>query len=197
MSESFVFYRSFRDALSFAPDDKYRDCIEALLSYALDGVYEEDNGIVSMFMTLVRPQIDAAQRRRKNGEKGAEYGRLGGRPKKENPIGVTEENPIGVTSETPNVNVNVNANVKRSVFIPPTVEEVRAYCQERGNNVDPEKFVDFYESKGWMIGKNKMKDYKAAIRHWERDEKKKAPKTYQFKQRSYDFNDLERRILQR
>lgn len=53
-------------------------------------------------------------------------------------------------------------------FAPPTLEEVRAYCMERGNGVDPQKFVDFYESKGWMIGKNKMKDWKAAVRTWER-----------------------------
>ncbi len=56
-------------------------------------------------------------------------------------------------------------------FIPPTVDEVRAYCKERGNNVDAERFVDFYTSKGWMVGKTKMKDWKAAVRNWERDEK--------------------------
>lgn len=54
-------------------------------------------------------------------------------------------------------------------FSPPTVEEVRAYCEQRGNGVDAEAFVNFYESKGWMIGKNKMKDWKAAVRTWERN----------------------------
>ena len=54
-------------------------------------------------------------------------------------------------------------------FAPPTLEEVKAYCQERHNKVDAEKFVDFYESKGWMVGKNKMKDWQAAVRTWERD----------------------------
>lgn len=68
---------------------------------------------------------------------------------------------------------------KRSkVFSPPTVEEVREYCVERGNNVDPEVFVDFYESKGWMIGKSKMKDWKAAVRTWERSEGWKGVKKY-------------------
>ena len=57
-------------------------------------------------------------------------------------------------------------NSKR--FIPPTIEEVKAYCQERNNNVDPEKWYDFYSAKGWMIGKNKMKDWKAAVRTWEK-----------------------------
>ena len=55
-------------------------------------------------------------------------------------------------------------------FTPPTVQEVRAYCIERGNEVDSERFIDFYESKGWMVGKNKMKDWKAAVRNWERKE---------------------------
>ena len=62
---------------------------------------------------------------------------------------------------------------KRKRFIPPTAEEVRIYCNERGNSVDPEQFVDFYESKGWYVGKNKMKSWKAAVRTWERERKQK------------------------
>ena len=58
---------------------------------------------------------------------------------------------------------------KNNRFIPPTLEEVSAYCKERNNNVDAERFIDFYESKGWMIGKSKMKDWKASVRTWERD----------------------------
>lgn len=60
---------------------------------------------------------------------------------------------------------------KKYIFIPPTVEEVRSYCSERKNNVDPQTFVDFYQGKGWMVGKNKMKDWKAAVRTWERSRK--------------------------
>lgn len=62
---------------------------------------------------------------------------------------------------------------KSGVFIPPSIEEVKAYCQERQNNVDAETFINFYESKGWMVGKNKMKDWKAAVRTWERNNGKK------------------------
>lgn len=83
-----------------------------------------------------------------------------------------------------NGNGNVNGNVinlyrgnsdelpgekKQTRFTPPTVEEVRAYCRERGNSVNPETFVDFYTGKGWMVGKNKMKDWKAAVRTWEKN----------------------------
>lgn len=68
------------------------------------------------------------------------------------------------------------SNNTASRFTPPTLAEVKAYCKERGNNVDPERFIDFYESKGWMIGKNKMKDWKAAVRTWEKpmDPKKRS-----------------------
>ncbi len=59
----------------------------------------------------------------------------------------------------------------RKRFIPPTVDEVREYCEERGNSVDPQRFVDYYSSNGWMVGKTKMKDWKAAVRTWEQREK--------------------------
>ena len=57
----------------------------------------------------------------------------------------------------------------RKKFAKPTVEEVEAYCLERANSVDARTFWDFYESKGWMIGRNPMKDWRAAVRTWERD----------------------------
>lgn len=59
-------------------------------------------------------------------------------------------------------------------FYPPTLDEVKQYCEERKNNIDPMAFIDFYSSKGWMIGKNRMKDWKAAIRTWERKRKEKS-----------------------
>lgn len=57
-------------------------------------------------------------------------------------------------------------------FHKPTLEEISSYCLERKNNVNPSKFYDFYESKGWMVGKNKMKDWKACVRTWESDRNK-------------------------
>ena len=82
---------------------------------------------------------------------------------------------------------------KESRFIPPSADEVRAYCNERGNAVDADRFVDYYASKGWMIGKNKMKDWKAAVRNWERKaEEKPAP---QVKQTFVNpFEELEREL---
>lgn len=52
-------------------------------------------------------------------------------------------------------------------FVPPTREEVAEYCKKRRSRVDPQRFVDFYAAKGWMIGRNKMKDWQAAVRTWE------------------------------
>jgi DNA-binding Lrp family transcriptional regulator len=73
-----------------------------------------------------------------------------------------------------NYNNTDNDNKER---IPPTLEQVQDYCRERGNDVDAQRFIDFYESKGWMVGKNKMKDWKACVRTWERGSKKaESPK---------------------
>lgn len=56
-------------------------------------------------------------------------------------------------------------------FTPPTVEDVSLYCQERGNSIDPQTFVDHYEANGWYRGKTKIKDWKACVRTWERSRK--------------------------
>ena len=89
---------------------------------------------------------------------------------------------------------NIYINNRR--FIPPTLDEVRAYCIERKNQVDPEAFFNFYESKGWMVGKNKMKDFKAAVRTWERTSRNKGSTSKQnnfnnFQGRNLDVDALE------
>ncbi len=58
-------------------------------------------------------------------------------------------------------------------FTPPTVDEVAAYCRERGNGVDAQRFVDFYASKGWKVGSSGMRDWRAAVRNWERQDNTK------------------------
>ena len=65
---------------------------------------------------------------------------------------------------------------KRKRFTPPTVEEVRAYCQERNNSIDPDAFVDYYTARGWKYGQGKpVADWKAAVRTWEARDKQAAP----------------------
>lgn len=68
-----------------------------------------------------------------------------------------KEKPVNPTKETQNR------------FKTPTIQEVKSYCLERKNNVDPQKFVDFYQSKGWLVGKSKMKDWEACVRTWEKE----------------------------
>lgn len=67
---------------------------------------------------------------------------------------------------------------KRSRFTPPTTEEIQAYCNEKHYNVNPEHFIDYYESNGWKVGRNSMKDWKAAVRNWARRDKENQPKGY-------------------
>lgn len=68
-----------------------------------------------------------------------------------------------------------NRSDKPTRFVPPTLNEVQDYILKSGYSVDADRFVDFYEAKGWMIGKNKMKDWKAAVRTWQREQKKLKP----------------------
>lgn len=102
------------------------------------------------------------------------------------PTDTPTDTPMNTPTDTPtelNKNGKNDKNVKNDKkergkaekFIPPSVEEVRDYCVERQNGIDPEAFVNFYESKGWMIGKNKMKDWKRAVGTWERRRKEERP----------------------
>lgn len=105
--------------------------------------------------------------------------------------GQTTERPQKDTNNNDNNDNNENNNIstkkgRKGRFKPPTVEEVRAYCQERKNSINPDAFVAHYTSNGWMVGKNKMKDWKAAVRSWEaRQEKKPEPAA------SQDLTDLD------
>ena len=81
-----------------------------------------------------------------------------------------------------NTSIN-NTSIKENIYIKerfkkPTLEEVRAYCEERDNNIDPEMFIDFYESKGWVVGKSPMKYWKSAIRTWERNSRAPRKKSF-------------------
>lgn len=74
-----------------------------------------------------------------------------------------------------NKGININKerdNNGRTRFVKPSISEVAEFCLERNNGIDPEEFVAFYESKGWMVGKNPMKDWKSAIITWEKSKKR-------------------------
>lgn len=110
-----------------------------------------------------------------------------------------EDKQRATTKESKEGKKEKNNNIKR--FTPPTYEQVSTYCKERNNTVDAERFYDFYESKGWMVGKNKMKDWKAAVRNWERSSKQetkpaKQNQFHNFDERNYDFDELEKRLFE-
>lgn len=83
---------------------------------------------------------------------------------------VTESN-VTVTQQNKNKDKDKDKKNKKGRFAPPTLSEVQAYVNEKGYHIDAESFIDFYASKGWMVGKNKMKDWKAAVRTWEKRRK--------------------------
>lgn len=89
----------------------------------------------------------------------------------------TSEQQVNTNKNDKNVKNDKN-DKKREVlthFITPSLDEVKAYCQERNNNINADHFINFYSAKGWMVGKNKMKDWKAAIRTWESRDKQDTP----------------------
>ena len=197
MNESFVFYRSFYKAAKKLDDEQYGKIMRILAEYALNGVEPDEDEMDAMALlafTLMKPQIDANSRRRENGAKG-------GKPKN------TDANRNQtVTENEPNVNDNDNVNdnendkekdnanalsKKKSAkrFVPPTIDEVRAYCSERGNFVDPESFISFYESNGWKVGRNTMVDWKAAVRTWEHRDSRAAP--------TDKYAEIDRQFLER
>lgn len=87
-----------------------------------------------------------------------------------------------------NINISIESNKGRAKFQKPTIPEIDAYCRERGNTIDAEEFFNFYESKGWVIGKSPMKDWKACIRTWERNKRQSSFAAPQRKKSVLDNN---------
>ena len=75
-----------------------------------------------------------------------------------------------VTQTPNNINNNINDTISVKRFVKPNVEEIEHYCKERNNSVDAQQFFDYYESKGWKVGKSPMKDWKASVRTWEKND---------------------------
>ena len=82
------------------------------------------------------------------------------------------------TNKKESENINIDSLYKRGSnhFQKPSLDDIRAYCISRSNKVDPEQFYNFYESKGWMVGKSPMRDWRASVRTWEKREKEVAPR---------------------
>lgn len=80
---------------------------------------------------------------------------------------------------TSKVEISKPLQVKKvDKFMKPTIQQIASYCKQRCNNIDAERFFDFYESKNWYIGRNKMKDWKAAVRTWESNDKERQSSNF-------------------
>lgn len=180
----FTFYESFYKATQRIKDPLSRAQVyDAICDYALYGIVpdmESLSDVAAIAFELVKPNLDASRKK-------AEAGRVGGsrkqneskskqteattkqgqtRSEKENEIENKKEKENEIEIEKKSYNGRDRPPAR---FEPPTVEEVKAYCQERKNAVDPQCFVDYYTANGWVQGKgNPIKDWRATVRTWER-----------------------------
>ncbi len=170
MSESFVMYRSFHEALKELSREQYGNVMYAINEYALNGTKPEFSGIEKVLFMLMKPQIDANNKRKNNGR----YGHLGGRPVKTSAPEDTANEPTEC-NDTQKTDAGQKAASDHTEiqkrFVKPTVEEIATYCAERKNGVEAQVFFDFYESKDWKVGNQRMKDWRACIRTWEQRRK--------------------------
>lgn len=160
-------WTSFAEVIEPLNDGEKGRLFVAMLEYAESEENVPDlKGNERYIWPVARQTIDRA---REESKRLTANGSKGGRPRKSEQEKPTETNTNQQEpTETQKDNIKIKKdkeNIKR--FIPPTVEEVRSYCQERGNAVNAERFVDFYTAKGWKVGSNPMKDWKAAVRTWE------------------------------
>lgn len=218
MKDSFVLYTKYLANIQALSMEQRGMLFTSLMLYASGQEPEEMDPVTAMAFSFIKSQMDKdIEKYNETCAKRSEAGKLGGRPKKQEEAkkangfsenqkkqGKAKKADNEYEYEYDNDNDLLKENTKRKVFSTPTVDDVRAYCLERNNKVDPQQFVDFYESKGWMIGKNKMKDWKAAVRTWERSETKtrqgetaKLTKdNNNFERRRYDMDKLERQLME-
>lgn len=183
-------WTNFREVMKPLNFEEKGRLFESMLIYAESGQEPEFlEGNERFVWPTAKRDIDMAvqfrETKRQNGSKG-------GRPKtKENQ---EEPNETKKNQEEPNETLkkrkekkgnenkgNSSINIiQMKRFVPPTVEEIKAYCDERGVYlIDPEQFIDYYEARGWMLAKNrKMVDWKAAVRTWEKNERDRAKERF-------------------
>lgn len=202
MRDGFIFYESFRDAMRGLPAETQLVLYNAIADYALYDIVPDfgDDGIAHGFFALMRPQIDANNRRRDAGARGRRPSKsseneqfethsetaekpcdnqseTNAKPSDNQPVTMSEPKEKEKAKAKENDKANEKEKVKENAkafcadkprrFTNPTVADIREYCQERGNSIDPQRFYDFYEAKGWRVGNQPMKDWQAAVRTWE------------------------------
>ena len=160
--------KSFAEELALDLDENPED-VGLLLNYLLSVGLIETSDNVNFLLPYAVESI---------GSEGASAERVRNfrdRKSLQSNASVTEVKRIGNVDIEKDIEIEKEIDkkgAKRTVFVPPTLEEVAQYCEERNRGVDPNKWYDFYLSKNFMVGKNKMKDWKASVRTWEKDEPK-------------------------
>lgn len=155
---------NFADELALDLDEKVED-VQMCLAYLLScGLAETDDAVSYFFpyaVSNVGSETSSAQRVREFRERKALHCNTD----------VTQVKRLCNGEKEIEIETTVREE-KKWRFAPPTLEEVTAYCRERGNGVDPQRFIDHYTANGWKVGKNTMKDWKAAVRTWEKEKPK-------------------------
>ena len=170
-------FTDFLEVVEPLSDDERGRLFMAMLGYALDGSQPTLTGNERFVWAMARQHINREVAAYKTKvEAGREAGRRSGeaRRKQTEPKG-TKANETNQDNDNDNDNNNNNDNdiyiapaPKAHIYLqPPSLEEVASYCRERGNHVDPHYFHSYYESNGWRVGRNPMRDWKAAVRSWE------------------------------
>lgn len=190
MKRRFYMYSAWERPMSKLTDEQLGKFLRIYYQMQLTGDTDVDSEdpMVDMMLEVVREQVtfDVRSYERKC-EANKENGEKGGRPAKPEEPNKTQLNPTKPNSRDSDSDTEIDSEIEpeigidserlrsgesksrtRKRFRPPTVEEVEAYCFERNNKVDAERFVDYYTANGWKVGKNPMKDWKAAVRNWER-----------------------------
>ena len=174
----------------------------AILCYAAGEPVLDLDAAADMAFSFIRERMDRdSAAYMEKVEKRREAGKLGGRPKA-NGFSEKQNNPDTVPV-TDTVSVFEKESKEKSLrFSPPARQDVADYCKEKGFvGFDVERFLDYYTSNGWMVGKSKMKDWKAAVRNWARAGTAPRPnntrgnKFNNFSQRDYDYDALEAELL--
>ena len=217
MRNSIVIYSSWGKLMTGLSSDTAGALMQRICKYSFeDDDAPSDNETVEAMFAMIKDKLDddaakyaeVVNKRSEGGKKGM-ASRWGNTVITNDNTVITNDNTVITNDNTPITQitdtvsdtdtVSVSDKDKKSKrFAPPSLEEVRAYCTERNNNVDPEAFIDFYASKGWKVGNQTMKDWKASVRTWERrsrDKPKETPKRHFANERIYDFEEIERKYV--
>lgn len=169
----------YLDAIEPLGDAERGRLFTSLLEYARTGEAPQLGGNERFLFPMMRAQIDRDNAAMTGlSEARSKAGKIGAEAKQAN-AGFAKQNKQmpnlpSKSSYDKDKDKDKDESITRARrFTPPTLDDVLAYVRERGSDVDPQRFLDFYASKGWMVGKNPMKDWKAAVRTWEKRELEK------------------------